>query len=117
MTTFCHALAKTAKSVCDVTLDDATMSRHRMTSRSTDERQQCLVRGQTTENVTSCYSKLRKGRMLKEKRGSAAVCERIGNKLFVTSRFSKKHQHKAKYRVLATAESTSCFTKVEKIMC
>ena len=29
-------------SVCDVIIGDATMSRHRMTSRSTDERQQRL---------------------------------------------------------------------------
>ena len=42
MTNFCRALAK-QQSVCDVTVGDATMSRHRMTSRSTDERQQRLA--------------------------------------------------------------------------
>ena len=44
MTTFCRVLAK-QQSVCDVTIGDAIMSRHRMTSRSTDERQQCLAIG------------------------------------------------------------------------
>ena len=41
---FFHALAK-QQSVCDVTIGDATMSRRRMTSRSTDERQQRLRLG------------------------------------------------------------------------
>ena len=39
---------------------------------------------------------MRKGRLLKEKRGSEAICERIGNKLFVTSRFSKKRSTQSK---------------------
>ena len=38
---FFRTLAK-QQSVCDVTIDAATMSRHRMTSRSTDERQERL---------------------------------------------------------------------------
>ena len=99
---------------CDVTIGDATMSRHRMTSRSTDERQQRLGIGHRLPKRHQLLFQTERRPHAKRKARKCSSLRAHTEETFCDVTIFKKPQHKAKYRVLATAKSTSCFTKVER---
>ena len=87
----------TRQYMCDITIGDVTMSSHRMTSRSTDERQQGISIGHRVLKTSPVAIPSEKRLHAKGEAKKCSSLQAYRKKLCDFTNF-KKTQHKAKYR-------------------